>query len=98
MASPPKNDAWGPYAAHEQRFVFIKRAGALKPYLGYVVEWPLTANSNRFLVAFVEDGVRRTFRMEWFERRLLVPVEVDPNASTRRPGGPSSVALGAPPL
>jgi hypothetical protein len=82
MASPPKNDAWHPYQPLEQRFVFIKRAGALKPYLGYVVEWPLTANGNRFLVAYVEEGVRRTFRMDWLERRQLVPIEVDPNASS----------------
>lgn len=86
MASPPKNDAWGPYASHEQRMVFIRRAGALKPYLGYVVEWPLTANGNKFLVAYVDEGVARVFRMEWLERRQLVPLPVDPNWMTRLSG------------
>ena len=79
MASPPKNDAWHPYLPHEQRIVFIRRAGALKPYLGMVIEWPLTANGSRFLVAYVDKGVSRSVRIERFDRRRLVPIALDPN-------------------
>ncbi len=84
VASPPKNDAWHPYAVAEQRFVLIRRAGALKPWLGYVVEWPVTANGNRFLVAYVEEGLSRSFQMRWLERRQLVPLQVDPNTGSIR--------------
>lgn len=84
MASPPKNDAWHPYRPHEQRVVFIRRAGALKPYLGLVIEFPVTANGNRFLVAYVDEGVSRSVRIERFERRQLVPIDIDPNWATRR--------------
>lgn len=79
MASPPKNDAWGPYRADEQRMVFIRRQGRLKPYLGYVVQWPVTGMGGRFQVAYIDEGVSRSFRIEWFERRQLVPIEIDPN-------------------
>lgn len=82
MSSPPRHDAWQPYAAHEQRVVFIRRAGALKPYLGYVVQWPV-AGQRRYQVAYMDEGVSRSFRIEWFDRRQLVPILVDPNWLTR---------------
>jgi hypothetical protein len=79
MASPPKNDAWTPYRPDEQRIVFIRRAGALKPYLGYIVQWPVSGMGNRFQVAYMDEGVTRAFRIEWLDRRQLVPIVIDPN-------------------
>ncbi len=86
MSSPPKRDRWNSYRPDEQRVVLIRRAGSLKPYIGYVVEWPMTANGNRFLVAYLDEGVSRVFRIEWLERRQLVPVTVDPNWLTSPQG------------
>lgn len=83
MASPPRHDHWAPYRPDEQRVVLIRRAGALKPYIGYVVQWPVSGTGGRFLVAYLDEGVSRAFRLEWLERRHLVPVEIDPNWLTR---------------
>lgn len=65
--------------------VFVRRQGALKPYLGYVVQWPVSGTGGRFLVAYMDEGVARAFRVEWLDRRQLVPIEIDPNWMTTRP-------------
>lgn len=84
MASPPKRDRWTPYRADEQRIVLIRRSGALKPYLGFIVQWPVTGTGGRFLVTYMDEGVSRCLRTEWLERRQLVPVRIDPNWLTER--------------
>lgn len=79
VASPPKNDAWPPLRWDQQRFVIIRRPGALLPYLGYVLEWPVSGMGGRILVAYADEGVSRAFKIEWMERRQLIPVRIDVN-------------------
>ena len=79
MASPPRNDRWPPYRPDQQRLVFVRQPGRLRPHLGLVVTWPVAGTGNRFLVAYWDDGPNAGVRMAWLKRQELVPIKVDPN-------------------
>lgn len=84
MSSPPRHDAWKPYRPDQQRVVLIRRDGALKPYIGFVVDFGIGRPGNEFLVTYVDDGITRTIRTEWVARGRLRPLPIDPNWLNRR--------------
>lgn len=83
VSSPPKKDRWPELRWEDQRFVLVRRAGALVPYLGYVVQWPVSGTGGRMLVGYWDAGVTRTFRFEWLHPRDLVPVRIDINEAAK---------------
>lgn len=85
MSSPPKNDAWPPYRGDQQRVVFVRQPGRLRPHLGYVVTWPISGTGGRFLVAYWNEGPFAGIRIAWMKRREIEPIMVDPNWLDRPP-------------
>lgn len=79
-ANPPKNDAWPPYRGDQQRLVFVRRRGRLRPALGYVITWPISGTGGRFLVTwFDDDQPVPGLVTKWVRRDGIEPIKVDPN-------------------
>lgn len=80
MSSPPKNDAWRPYA--DVRFVLVGREGrTLKPYRAIVLADKVMDNRRWLQLAmWIDDGHPHPhFRIDWVLRSKCWPVHVDPN-------------------